>query len=84
MSEVMPERVATLPDTGAEPRTLLPSATNCTVPVGVPAPGTVTVTVAVKVTGAVTSEGLGDEPRDVVVSALPTVWPPARVPVLTS
>src|SRR5260370_25498206 len=82
MSEVTPERVATPSDTGAEPRTSLPSATNWTVPVGVPAPGEVTVTVAVKATGVPTSAGLVADPSDVVVSAPPTVWPPARVPVL--
>ncbi len=74
MSEVMPERVARPPDTGADPRTLLPSATNWTVPVGVPAPGAVTVTVAVKLTG----------PRAVAVPAVVTVWPSPRLPVLAA
>jgi hypothetical protein len=47
---------------------------NATVPVGVPAPGVVTVMVAVKVTACPVTEGLADEPTPEVVAALLTVW----------
>ncbi|MDE3229382.1 MAG: hypothetical protein KGO05_05845 [Chloroflexota bacterium] len=58
----------------------LPSITNCTVPVGVPAPGAVTLTVAVKVTVWPNDEGLAEEVRAVVVLAWLTVW--VSVPAL--
>src|SRR5579884_359417 len=45
-----------------------------TVPVGVPEPGTETLTVAVKVTDWPTTEGLADELRLVDVPAWFTVW----------
>ena len=51
-------------------------------PVGVPAPGLVTLTVAVKVTFWPKVEGLGDEDTEVLVEAWFTVWPPVSVPVL--
>jgi hypothetical protein len=44
------------------------------VPVGVPLPGALTVTVAVKVTDCPDTDGLADELREVVVLALVTVW----------
>src|SRR5260370_24074392 len=50
-----------------------PSAWNWTVPVGVPAPGAVAVTVAVNVTPWPTMDGLGAEPTCVDVSAAFTV-----------
>ena len=42
------------------PPALLPSMVNCTVPVGVPAPGAVTAMVAVKVTFCPETPGFGD------------------------
>jgi hypothetical protein len=45
---------------------------NVTVPVGVPAPWLVALTMAVKVTGCPASTGLADELRPVVVLALLT------------
>ena len=45
-----------------------------TVPVGVPAPGAVTVTVAVNVTLCPKTDGLRDEARLVLVDALLTTW----------
>lgn len=47
---------------------------NVTVPVGVPAPGATTVTVAVKVTGWLRIDGLDEELTAVLVEALLTVW----------
>ena len=55
---------------------------NCTVPVGVPAPGDTAVTVALKVTGWPNTEGLTEELTAVVLLALLTVWPPESVPLL--
>ena len=51
-----------------------PSIWNWTVPVGVPAPGTIAVTWAVKVTEEPTTNGLAEETTCVLVSALFTVW----------
>ena len=83
MSEVMFGSVATpAPFRLAGAPRAEPSAKNCTCPVARPAPGAVAVTVAVKLTGWLTSTGLGEEPRAVAVPAVVTVWPPARVPVL--
>ena len=59
-------------ESGAVARTAVPSA-NCTLPVGTPAPGATTVTVAVKVTGCPKVDGLAEEARLVVVAALRTV-----------
>ena len=56
------------------PPALLPSMVNCTVPVGVPAPGAVTAMVAVKVTFCPETPGFGDAPITVLVFALFTVW----------
>ena len=70
------------PLSAVEPRTLVPSATNWTLPVGVPAPGAVTVTVAVKTTDWPGADGFGAELRPVAVPALVTVW--MTVPVLMS
>jgi hypothetical protein len=53
------------------PRVVLPSL-KVTVPVGVPAPGEGTLTVAVKVTDWPQTEGLADETTAVVVPALLT------------
>ena len=64
MAVVVPFVVLTLGD----PRLLLPSL-NCTVPVGVPLPGAVTLMVAVKVTNCPENEGLGEEVTAVLVGA---------------
>jgi hypothetical protein len=50
-----------------------PPAVNVTVPVGVPDPGELAVTVAVKVTGWPCAEGFGEEVSDVVEESLFTV-----------
>src|SRR5207247_1349865 len=55
------------------PRVLEPSL-KVTVPVGVPAPGLLAVTVAVKVTDCPDSDGLAGELTGVVVLAFFTVW----------
>jgi len=47
---------------------------NCTVPVGVPDPGAVTLIVAVNVTDWPDKEGLTEDVTAVVVGALLTVW----------
>src|SRR5688572_31266336 len=62
----------TLKATGAP--TGVPLSRNCTVPLGVPAPGATALTVAVKVTACPTTDGLTDEVTAVVVLALITVW----------
>ena len=56
-------------DSGLVPIVIVPLR-NVTVPVGVPAPGAVTVTVAVKRTLCPTADGFGEEDNDVVVFAL--------------
>jgi hypothetical protein len=56
-----------LPDMTPVPRTVVPSL-NVTVPVSVE------VIVAVKVTGALNSDGLGLDVTTVVVAALFTIW----------
>jgi hypothetical protein len=56
-------------DSGLFPMVIVPLR-KVTVPVGVPAPGRVTVTVAVKVTLCPTADGFGDEVRLVLVLAL--------------
>jgi hypothetical protein len=61
-----------VPDNALDPIVAVPLR-NVTVPVGVPAPGEVTLTVAVKVTACATADGLGDEASAVVVLALVTV-----------
>src|SRR5437879_2273519 len=61
---------------------LLPSTWNCTVPVGVPAPGAVTLIVAVKVTFWPDVDGLAEETRAVVLLALFTVW--VSIPLLAA
>ena len=72
---VPPESVAAAPK-------LTPFVLNCTVPLGVPAPGATAVTVAVKVTACPTNEGFVEELTAVELLALFTVWPPESVPVL--
>jgi hypothetical protein len=59
---------------------LLPSITNWTVPLGVPAPETAALTVAVKVTDWPDIDGLAEELTTVAVVALLTVC--VREPVL--
>src|SRR5437773_1194783 len=59
---------------------LLPSITNWTVPVGVPAPGLCTLRMAVKVTDWPDADGLGEDMTTMFVLALPTVC--VRVAVL--
>src|SRR5437588_45771 len=55
--------------------TLTPSTANCTVPVGVPAPGPTAVTVTEKVTGWPNTDGLTVAVTPVVVVAAGlTVW----------
>jgi hypothetical protein len=65
--------VAVPPDRVLVPSVVLPSL-NVTVPVGLPAPGAETATVAVKVTLCPTTDGLSDEVTVVVVLALFTTW----------
>ena len=55
--------------------TSVPSILNWTVPVGVPAPGAVAVTVAVNCTPCPKTEGLMSALTVVVVPALLTTWP---------
>src|SRR5580658_2184914 len=57
----------------AVPRTVVPSS-KVTVPVGVPDPGALAVTVVVNVTDWPKSEGLADELTLVLVPSSPTVW----------
>ena len=61
------------PESGVVPKSV-PSAENCTLPVGMPAPGAVAVTVAVNVTGWPNTVGVIAETTVVVVSAALTVW----------
>src|SRR5437660_8356835 len=61
---------------------LLPSIWNWTVPVGVPAPGAGMLTVAVKMMVWPDTDGLVEDVTAVLVLALLTVCPPARVPLL--
>jgi hypothetical protein len=61
--------VAVPPDNVPVPSVTVPSR-NVTVPDGLPAPGAVTVTVAVKVTLCPNVDGLRDEATVVVVLAL--------------
>ena len=63
-------------------RKFTPLVLNCTVPVGVPAPGATAVTVALNVTAWPNTEGLAEELTAVELLAWLTVWPPARVPLL--
>jgi hypothetical protein len=63
--------VAVPADNGLVPIVIVPLR-KVTVPVGVPAPGLVTETVAVKVTLCPTADGFGEEDSDVVVFALLT------------
>jgi hypothetical protein len=58
----------------------LASIWNCTIPVGVPTPGAVTLIVAVKVTDCPDIEELAEETTAVPVLALATVW--VNVPLL--
>ncbi len=62
-----------VPDNAPVPNEVAPSR-NVTVPVGVPAPGAVTVTVAVNVTDCPKTDGLTDEATVVDVLALFTTW----------
>src|ERR1700694_5898392 len=57
-----------------QPAMMTPPSWKVTVPVGVPAPGGLAVTVAVKVTVWPTTDGLADELTEVVVASWPTVW----------
>jgi hypothetical protein len=65
--------VAVVPLSGWVARIVAPSL-NCTEPLGVPAPGAVALTVAVKVTDCPKTDGFAEEPTAVVVFALLTVW----------
>jgi hypothetical protein len=53
---------------------LLPSIRNCTVPLGIPAPGAVTLMMAVKPTLWPDAEGLTEELTNRLVVAGVTVW----------
>jgi hypothetical protein len=53
---------------------LLPSIINCTVPLGVPLPGELTLTVAAKPTGWPATDGTTEALTTVLVEALMTVW----------
>ena len=66
-------KVATPPLSIGEPSTVEPSM-KMTVPVGVPLPGAVGLTVAVKVTDWPKTEGFADETTEVVVASCLTVW----------
>ena len=57
-----------------QPVIVVPPARKFTVPVGMLAPGAVTLIVAVNVTDWPETDGLGDEVTAVLVEALPTVW----------
>jgi hypothetical protein len=70
-ANVLVVNVAMPPDTAPVPRVVVPSK-NVTVPVGLPAPGLTTVTVAVKVTLCPEVDGFTDEARPVAVLALLT------------
>jgi len=63
------------------PNEVVPSKKE-TVPVGVPAPGVVAVTVAVKVTDWPMTDGLGPPVTEVLVAAWSTTWVVAGVEVL--
>jgi hypothetical protein len=56
---------------------------NFTWHVGVPLPGALAATVAVKVTAWPNAEGLAEELTVVVVGSALTFWPPGRLPVLS-
>jgi len=64
--------VAVPPDNVPVPRVVVPSK-NVTVPLGLPAPGATTVTVAVNVTLCPKTDGLADEVTVVVLAAFVTV-----------
>lgn len=55
-------------DKGVLPSVVVPSV-NITVPVGVPPPGEIGSTVAVKVTGCPATAGFGDDEMEVAVEA---------------
>ena len=60
-----------------------PPSRKATLPVGVPAPGATTVTVAVRVTACPNTEGFWEEVTVVLLSALVTTWGfPVRLPAL--
>jgi hypothetical protein len=65
-------------ETGAVPRLVFPSK-NCTVPVGVPAPGETTETVALKVTGWPYTDGFAEDLTAVLVRAVLTLWTRAEL-----
>jgi hypothetical protein len=79
--EMLPEVAEPETNVTGEPNAL-PSIANCTVPVGVPAPGAAAVTFAVKLTVWPYFEGFRLEATVVVELALLTTWPPLNVPVL--
>jgi len=65
-------KVAVVPLSGTTKKLPL-STTNLTCPVGVPAPGAVTLMVAMKVTSWPTTDGLGEDVSAVLVPALLTI-----------
>src|SRR5258708_13624134 len=71
--EVMGAVVAVPPESVTEPPKTFPSIWNCTVPVGVPAPGDAALMVAVKVTDWPKTEGLTEQVTTVVLLAWFTV-----------
>jgi hypothetical protein len=70
LAVVVPPEVATFTGLPA----LVPSITNWTAPVGVPAPEAMKLMVAVKVTAWPDADGLVEELTAVLVVALPTIW----------
>src|SRR5882724_11396325 len=75
-SEAVAHVACALPFNAAvpQPAIVVPPAWKFTVPIGVPEPGAVTLTVAVNVTDWPETDGLGEEVTAVLVEALFTVW----------
>ena len=72
--------VATPPTSATGSPSKSPSKRNCTVPVGVPAPGITDATVAVNVTGVPATDGLADDVSVVVVAFSTTCVSSAPLP----
>jgi len=75
------ENVACPEPSSAPVPTVAAPSLKVTVPLRVPAPGAVAVTIAVKVTDWPDVDGFTEELSVAVVLALFTVWPPDKVPV---
>src|SRR5258707_3994373 len=72
--ELMAPLLAVPPESVTEPPKTFPSIWNCTVPVGVPAPGDAALMVAVKVTDWPKTEGLTEQVTTVVLLSWFTVF----------